>query len=539
MQGGGKRPYRNRLRWQEDKRLYERSLYDFMMTGWSHACIPEPFKPNWHLEMVCDHLEALSNRQILRLMINIPPGHGKSLGVQVFWPAWTWAQNTTVDELTTGLCTPENAKPAVQKDAWLGPGMRFAFISHRMDLAMEHSVKCRQLIDSEWYQERWSERVQFAKDQNKVSMYANQRGGSRQVAGMESMTGVGAEAIVIDDPHDAMNVDSETERQKVIKFWSEQVPGRLRHDDALLVIVMQRLHSRDLSGYALAEQLNAKVIDVISEEPRRKWTHLCLPARYEIGHPFPFDTTVARKSTGEPWVDPRGVEGEALWENKYPKRALDAREMGWSEYAIAGQHQQRPTSRSGGLFKPAWFPDDKFIDDPTDVPIKTRWVRHWDLASTKAKGADYTVGLKLGKMPNGQFVIGHVTRVQEEGPKVRDLIMATARLDGTDCMISLPQDPGQAGKVQRGDFSRLLAGYTFNIEGETGPKVRRADPVAAQASHGNLFIMRGPWNQVLLDEMFLFPSAPHDDQIDSLSGAFARFVLPVGEHSSGALRGLT
>ncbi len=214
--------------------------------------------------------------------------------------------------------------------------------------------------------------------------------------------------------------------------------------------------------------------------------------------------------------------------------------MGLSEYAVAGQMQQRPVARSGGLFKPHWF-DGKIIDEPIDIPISTKWVRHWDLAATAKKGADYTVGLKLGRMPNGQFVIADVIRVQQEGPAVSDLIVRTAHFDGRDCMISLPQDPGQAGKVQKGDYSRRLAGYVFQIESESslGSKLRRADPIATQASHGNLYILRAPWNQALLDEMFLFPSAAHDDQVDSLSGAFARFVLPVGEHSSGPLRGLT
>ncbi len=540
MRGGGRRPYLERLTWQEDKRDYEKSLYDFMRVGWDHACIPEPFKPNWHLEMICDHLEALSNRQIMRLLINVPPGHGKSLGVQVFWPAWTWAQNTTVDEQTTGLWTPQIDKPAVREHTWLGPGVRFAFVSHRQDLSIDHSIKCRRLIESDWYRSRWGERVLFARDENKASAYANMSGGSRQVAVMGSMTGIGAEAIVIDDPHDAMNVDSEVQRQEVIKFWTEQVTGRLRHDEGVLVIVMQRLHSRDLSGYVLAEQLGAKVLEVVANEPRRAWTHLCLPARYEPDHPFRSVTTVLRKSTGEQWKDLRTIEGAPLWENKYPARALDAREMGMSEYAVAGQLQQRPVARSGGLFKPHWF-DDKIIDDPTAIPSATKWVRHWDLAATAKKGADYTVGLKLGKMPNGQFVVAHLVRVQEEGPAVSDLILRTAHTDGRDCIISLPQDPGQAGKVQKGDYARRLAGYIVQIESESslGSKLKRADPVATQASHGNLYLLRAPWTQTLLDEMCLFPAAPHDDQVDSLSGAFARFVLPIGEHSSGPLRGLT
>jgi predicted phage terminase large subunit-like protein len=226
-----------------------------------------------------------------------------------------------------------------------------------------------------------------------------------------------------------------------------------------------------------------------------------------------------------------------LWPDLFPLTELDRRERSMTPYAVAGQMQQRPVAREGGMFKREWFGERCFLES-TDIPPGTKWVRHWDLAATEKADADYTCGLKLGRMPDGRWVVGDIIRVQKEGHEVRQLIEATAALDGRYCEISLPKDPGQAGKVQAADFVRTLAGYVVHTDAESGSKEVRAEPVAAQAAHGNLCMRRASWTEAFLDELCMFPAAPHDDQVDALSGAFARFVLPIGEHSSGFMTGL-
>src|SRR6266404_3633327 len=155
-------------------------------------------------------------------------------------------------------------------------------------------------------------------------------------------------------------------------------------------------------------------------------------------------------------------------------------------------------------------------------------VRHWDLAASKKRGSGIgqaaTAGVKLGQAPDGAFYVVHVLRLQDEGHQVRKAIRSTAAADGVQVEVSLPQDPGQAGKVQASDLVAMLAGYVVHAEPETGDKVTRAEPIAAQAAAGNVRLVKGDWNEAFLDELGNFPSGSHKDQVDALSGAFGRLL---------------
>jgi hypothetical protein len=170
---------------------------------------------------MCEHFEAVAHRQILRLLINIPPRHSKSLGLNVFFPAWVWAQNPDPDGLD-----PDRA---IRKDCWMGPGVRFAYLSYDAELSTNHSIKCRQLIESPWYQDLWHER--FCLTQNLKTHYDNNRGGERKSGTIHGMTGFGANVLGYDDPHDLQNVESDTKRNEVLKFYTEILPNRFNPEE--------------------------------------------------------------------------------------------------------------------------------------------------------------------------------------------------------------------------------------------------------------------------------------------------------------------
>lgn len=235
-------------------------------------------------------------------------------------------------------------------------------------------------------------------------------------------------------------------------------------------------------------------------------------------------------ATGEPWRvlslpaiaeqdEAHRAAGQALWPEKYDLPVLEQIRRTVGEREWAALYQQRPAPLEGGLFNP-----DR-IEVIDAEPAGVTWVRAWDLGAT-ANGGDPTAGAKLGQMPDGRYVIGHVVREQLSADGVVSTIKAIASQDGRDVEVNLPQDPGQAGKSQVQFLTRELAGYKVKSSPETGSKTLRAEPLAAQVNVGNVLMVRGPWNAALLDEMRVFPNGSHDDQVDALSRAFGRFCTP-------------
>lgn len=179
---------------------------------------------------------------------------------------------------------------------------------------------------------------------------------------------------------------------------------------------------------------------------------------------------------------------------------------------------------SGGKFKQEWF-----VPVLDSAPPDMQTVRYWDLAATAPKPGsdpDWTAGVKVG-ISRGHYYILDVRRVRQTPGEVERLIRQTADLDGTDTTILMEQEPGSAGVQVIDHYQReVLMGFAFYPNKTTGNKEMRANPVSSAAEAGNVKLLRGEWNQALLDEMIAFPQGAHDDQVDALSGAcewLARF----------------
>ena len=259
-----------------DQELAERSLWEFTRQMWTWID-PAPFKDNWHLGCMAEHLEAVNLGQIPFLMINIPPRHMKSIKVAVAWPVWTWIR-----------------KPVTRL---FGPAVQFLFASYAQNLSIRDSVKCRRLIDNPKFQQRWGDRFRLTTDQNTKGLFENNKKGRRLATSVDSYTtGEGGDIIVVDDPHNVRDKESDVKRQAALDWWDQSLSNRLNDSvTGAFVVIGQRVHHQDLCGHLL---------------DKGGWTHLCLPARYESDHPH---VSVH---------DQRSVDGELLWKSRFPDETL-------------------------------------------------------------------------------------------------------------------------------------------------------------------------------------------------------------------------
>ncbi|KAA1013017.1 phage terminase large subunit [Paraburkholderia panacisoli] len=367
------------------------------------------------------------------------------------------------------------------------PDCEFIYTSYSARLAAASSWDVRGLVQEPEYQAIFPG-VQLRDDSKAKDEWRTSAGGIVYAVGSEgTITGYGAGklrpgfggALLIDDPHKADEARSDVMRQNVIDWFQNTFESRKNSPETPIILIMQRLHESDLAGWLLAGGNG------------EKWEHVCLPALRD--------------------------DGTALWPEKHSVEELRRMEAA-APYTFAGQYQQRPSPAEGGLFKP----DRIEVIDALPAGAHS-FVRGWDLASVVNAG-DWTAGPRIGKLPDGRYVIADMVRVQE-GPDQRDSTMkATATRDGTGTKISIPQDPGQAGKTQVAYLTKMFAGYRIIATPESGDKVTRAEPFASQVNVGNVVMVRGPWNAALIDEMRMFPNGSFDDQVDGCSRAFAELI---------------
>ena len=288
-------------------------LHDFVEQAWAIVEPGCPFVDGWHIWAICEHLEAVADGRIKRLLINVPPGCGKSLLVCVFWACWVWG--------------PQNR-----------PQTRWLFASYGQELSTRDSLKCRQILESDWYQEHWGDRVQLLADQNQKTKFQNSAGGWRLATSTGGRgTGEHPDFVVWDDPHNVNDVESQVERERVSTWRAATITLRGMARDVREVGIMQRLHRDDLSGWML--NTHKEGLD-----------HLCLPMRFE--------TSAMTKPTSLGWTDPRVTDGELLWPNGIDARTVADKECQLGHYA-EGQLQQRPPARShAAMFHTAYFDDN-------------------------------------------------------------------------------------------------------------------------------------------------------------------------------------
>lgn len=410
-----------------------------------------------HHKLICEALMRVFNGETQNLLINIAPRYSKTEIAVVNFMAWALGHH---------------------------PDSEFIHASYGAELATNNSWNVRELVQHPAYHPIFPG-VGIRADSNAKDHWRTTAGGVVFATGAGgAMTGYGAGklregfggAIILDDPHKAAEARSDTKRQSVIDWFQNTVQSRRNSPHTPIIVIMQRLHENDLAGWLL------------NGGDGEDWEHLCIKTLQD--------------------------DGTALWPEKHDATMLRRMQKA-APYTFAGQYQQAPAPPEGNIFKPGSI---RILDA---IPEGTRFVRAWDLAASDNQESDWTAGPKLGIQPNGRWLIADMVRFQG-GPEVVDAeIKNTARRDGVNVRIRLPQDPGQAGKTQAAYLTKMLAGFPVKCQPVSGDKITRAEPFAAQVNAGNVDMLRAPWNDALVSEMRLFPNVKHDDQIDGLSDAFA------------------
>jgi len=415
--------------------------------------------PAAHHRLLVDELEAISRGDIDRLMILMPPGSAKSTFVSVLFAAWWFTQHPCNSVIAT---------------------------SHTAKLAEYLGHRTRRVIVQETH--RLGYRI--APDTRASSHWSTSSGGEYCAIGVRgAIAGRRADLAIIDDPiRSQADADSRTYRDHLWNWYRSDLTTRLK-PQARVVLIMTRWHDDDLGGRLL-------------EQSPTEWRVLKLAAFSET-------------------IDPLGRVPEAsLWPKWENAHALLRKRDTLGERNWSALFQQAPRPTTGALFQADRL---EFIDVAPILPPGSV-VRGWDLAATvEANGndPDWTVGVKLMRDDTGRYTILDIMRMRGTPHQVEERIMATARADGRNVIISLPEDPGQAGKGQIAYLTARLAGHHVTASKETGSKTTRATPVASQIEAGNVSIVRAGWNYEFIEELRGFPFGRKDDQVDALAQAFS------------------
>jgi len=455
------------LKFALEKKLCEMSFYEFFKKAW-HVVEPSvPLSTNWHHKYICDILQVECERIIKQepktkdIIINVPFRSTKSLIVTVMFPVWAWIKS---------------------------PKLRFITSSYSATLSIELSTKSRDIIFSEWFKRRWEDVFFIKKDQNLKERYENNHIGMRRATSVGgTVTGQGGDFLIVDDPLSPQMANSATERDNANEWYRTTFYSRLNQADiGVRIIIMQRIHEEDLSGFLL------------DRETRLNYKHICIPATNENGNIKP-------KSLEKFYDKDSGL----FWEDRFSKKILDDYKSALGTYGYAGQLQQTPTPLDSGMIHRDWFRVDRHKREEATVNFII------DPAYTANQKNDPSALLAYTYVDN-KWQIVDCTNVRKEFPELVRFIPEWVQKNGYTNKSRIYVEPKASGKSI---VQTLVRETGLNIKEDKPPtkdKVARVSDISASLESGRVSLLHGRWNEEFLDQLSKFPSAKHDDMVDCL-----------------------
>ncbi len=472
------------------------SLRAYIRSGWNYVEPADPLIPNWHVDAIADHLSAVTDGKIRRLLINIPPGFAKSLLGSVLWPTWTWLKN---------------------------PQWRLLSGAYGIDLATRDMVKSRDLMETDWYQRMVSampadKRWEFSSRQDVKQYYENTRKGFRIAVSPDSRaTGFRGHCVLVDDPINIKDGQSESVLGSTLSWWTNTLQNRVNNlMTGSFVVIMQRVSENDIAGHILRTG---------------GFETLILPAEFEPERRF---------VTSIGWTDPRKKEGDLIFPQRFPAESLEAMKANLGENYSA-QYQQRPSPAGGGIWKRHWwrfwqYPgqdlqpvavrDDKGETvhiAPVDLPEQLEKAQSWDCAFKDTKASDYVVGNVWGRMGSQRYLLRE-HRQRMDLPATLAAVREMTR-EFPDTHLKLVEDKANGSAVIQVLTSEIDGLVAVNPEGS---KIARARAVSPQIEAGNVFLPHpsiAPWVQEYIEECGQFPKGRFDDRVDATSQMLLRWKV--------------
>jgi predicted phage terminase large subunit-like protein len=457
------------------------------------------------LQQVALYIASGGTKGIGRLMIMMPPQHGKSQIASRNFPAWL-----------LGLL----------------PDSRIILTSYGVDLATRHSRFIRDTVLSAEFQALFGSKsakiypVELSSDSRSTESWdlaRPYRGGVKAAGVGGGITGLPAHLLIVDDPFkNREEAESEGRRDLVDDWYRSSARTRLR-PNAAVVVFHTRWHPDDFAGRLMQRMMNDPLAD--------QWEIINLPALALDSYPVDVEAQQKKMRDGVylPLKDPLGRKaGQALWSVAYSEDWLKGTRAELGVYDFEALYQQSPFPKSGQKYKRDWFRTVTKL--PEGVKILYA-VRLWDKANS-TKG-DYTAGALMAYCSDGYFYLLDMARGQWSSYD-RDQKMRKVTENDRDVYGKVytwhQQDPGSAGKDSAEATNRLLMGFPVKFETVTGDKATRSEPLESAFQGGMVFLLQGAWNEAYIDESVAFDRGKNDDQVDAASGAYNKLLEMIGTH---------
>ena len=455
------------LKFALEKKLCEMSFYEFFKAAWIVVEPAVPLSTNWHHKYICDLLQEECERVIAQkpktkdVIINVPFRSTKSLIVTVMFPVWAWIRS---------------------------PKLRFITSSYSATLSIELATKSRDIIFSDWFKRRWGDVFHIKKDQNLKERYENNFVGMRRATSVGgTVTGQGADFLIVDDPLSPQMANSATERDNANEWYRTTFYSRLNQPDiGVRIIIMQRVHEDDLTGFLLGK------------ETRLKYKHICIPAKSGDGNIKPaYLEKFYEKGT------------QLFWKDRFSQKILDDYKSALGSYGYAGQLQQTPTPLDSGMIHKDWFKIDRYRVEDSVVNFVI------DPAYTADQKNDPSALLAYTYKENRWQIVDCVN-VYKEFPDLVKFIQQWVQKNGYTNRSRIYVEPKASGKSI---VQTLVRETGLNVKEDKPPtkdKVARVSDVSASLESGRVSLLNGDWNDEFLDQLAKFPAAKHDDMVDCL-----------------------